>query len=164
MSYDQHLAEVGETQALRNLRFYMFPITPEQCLTAIDDREFDSALRYVSWRYSIHHPQDWDDYSITARCCLLNVPTTIQRVRDWWLIVQTDSLTAELRALRVVFVSSFDGAVAASMNSWLAARVTYRLHCQWQSLTEKCRKDTALTPFVNQQVTAAMRTMPRYSC
>ncbi len=53
MSYDQHLAEVGETQALRNLRFYMFPITPEQCLTAIDDREFDTALRYVSWRYSI---------------------------------------------------------------------------------------------------------------
>ena len=164
MAFDQYLADVGERRALRDLRYYMFPVIPQQYLLSRDEREFKQTLRSISRRYRSDDTQGWDDYSIEARCCLLHARPATRRIRDWWLVALRDSETGKLEALRVVFVSSLDGEVAASLNLWLAARVTYRLHCRWESLTNKYREAATLVPTINRQITAAIATMPTRSC
>ena len=157
MAWDQHLDEVGERQALTDLRLDMFPITTQRRLATDNEYDFESAIQGIAQRYRTSHHEDSEDHSIKTHCSLITLPTQGMRIRDWWLVLRTTAVRTDVRAARVIFVTSYDKEIPASMNRWLTARINHRLQHRWNQMTDRPCDHTALTQEVNRQVIVAMR-------
>lgn len=159
MDWEQHMDEVGEHQALTDLRRDMFPITTKRVVATTSERGVVAALTDIRSHYSAFDAAHFEDHSIKAHCGLVLLPSQRRRIRDWWLVLRTTALGSDVRAVRIVFITSCDGDVPASINQWLAARITYRLNHCWTCISRQASDQTALTQEVNRQVIDAMRGM-----